>query len=216
MAMRSALVAALVMTAGLALVAASGAAVSRAHAQEAAVSIFFGFISPDSEGKLPQKVRATVSDVTCDTTEVIPVEEGRGFYYLRVASAETKTGCGVEGAPVTFLFLTGEVDSGSPAAQTQAWRVGLQYLDLSLVTEVTFGAFVGDLPPGPGFGLMRWTGTSATPVDRAVATIPRDVESIHFLDISTQSYRIYIPGAPPWASNYLLVDRDDIVFVRVR
>ena len=63
---------------------------------------------------------------------------------------------------------------------------------------------------------MRWSGVSATPIEQAVATIHRDVESVTYFDVPTQDYRVYIPGAPGIVSTYLLVDRDDIVFVRVR
>ena len=216
MAIRSTLVAAFAIVAGLALGASSGAVVTRAHAQVTTASIFYGFIVPDENGALPLKVRATVSDVTCGTAKVTTLESGLGFYLLTVASADTKTGCGVDGARVTFLFLTGEVDSGSPAAQTQAWRVGTQRQDLSPVPDATFGAFVGELPAGPGIGVLRWTGASATPIEQAVATIPRGVESISYLDVTTQTYRSYVSGAPAYVSSYLLVDRDDIVFVRVR
>jgi len=31
-----------------------------------------------------------------------------------------------------------------------------------------------------------------------------------------QGYRVYAPAAPAYVSSYLLVDRDDIVFVRLR
>ena len=216
MAIRSTLVAAFAIVAGLALVASSGAVVSRAHAQVTTASIFFGFISPDDDGVIPLKVRATVSDITCGTTNVTALESGLGFYLLTVASADTKTGCGADGAPVTFLFLAGEVDSGSPAAQTQAWRVGTQRHDLSPASDATFGAFIGELPAGPGIGVLRWTGASATPIEQAVVTISRDVESVSYLDVTTQSFRVYIPGAPAYVSSYLLVDRDDIIFVRVR
>ncbi len=214
--MRSTLVAAIAIVAGLALVASSGASASRAHAQEADASIFYGFISPGEGGATPLKVRATISDVTCGTDEVTPLAGGLGFYVLTVAASSTKAGCGEEGAPVTFLLLSGEVDEGTPAAQTQAWGPGTQRLDLSPVPDATFGTFVGELPTGPGFGVMRWTGASATPIEQAAATIPRTVESISYFHVSTQSYRVYAPGAPAFVSSYLLVDRDDIVFVRVR
>ena len=214
--MRSALIAALAMVAGLALAAASGAVVSRAHAQEATASIFYGVISPDESGAIPQKVRATVSGVTCGTAGVTTLEGGIGFYVLTVAPESAKAGCGVEGAPVTFLLLAGEVDDGSPAVQTQAWQAVTQRLDLSPVPDTTFGAFVGDLPPGPGACFLRWTGASATPTWQAIATIPRDVVSVSYLDVATQGYLVYVPGAPASVSTYLLVDRDDIVIVRVR
>ena len=214
--MRPALVWALAIAAGLALAAASGAAVPRAHAQGAAASLFYGYVSPDADGTLPHKVRATIAGITCGTADVTRLEFGLGFYVLTVASAETKAGCGMEGAPVAFLLLSGEVDTGSPAAQTQAWRAGAQQLDLSAVPDATFGAFVGDLPPGPGIAFLRWTGNSATPTWQAVATIPRDVESVSYLEAATQSYLVYVPGRPSMLSTYLLVDRDDIVVVRVR
>ena len=150
MAMRPTLVAALAIAAGLALVATSGSVVSRAQAQEATDSVFYGFISPDRSGVLPQKVRATISDVTCGTADVTPLPSGLGFYVVTVASGAAKAGCGVDGARVTFLLLAGEVDDGFPAAQTEAWRVGTQQVNLSAVTEATFGAFVGDLPSGAG------------------------------------------------------------------
>ncbi len=204
------------MTAGLALVATFEGAVTRVHAQVTASSIFFGFISPDESGNLPSTVRATISDITCGTTDVIRVEGGLGFYFMRVHSETAKAGCGVDGAQVTFLLLSGEVDEGTRAAQTQAWRVGTQQLDLSPVRDATFGAFIGDLPAGPGIGFLRWTGASATPIAAAVATVGRDVASVSYWDVSTQSYRIYIPGAPAIISTYLEVDRDDIVGVRIR
>ena len=216
MAIRSTLVAALAIAAGLALVASSGASASRAHAQEADVSIFYGFISPDRDGAIPRKVRATVSGVTCGTADVSEVPGDLGFYVVVVASADTKVGCGVAGARVTFLLLAGEVDSGSPAAQTQAWRPDVQRIDLSAVPDATFGAFVGELPPGPGICFLRWTGPSATPTWQAIATIPRDVKSVTYFDVPSQGFRVYIPGAPEFVSTYLLVDRDDIVTVRVR
>lgn len=214
--MRSTLVAAFAIVAGLALVATPAAVVSRAHAQEAAVAVFFGFLSPDDSATLPLSVRATVSDVTCGTADVTPVGDGLGFYLLTVASADVKAGCGVDGAPVTFLLLAGEIDPGSPAAQTQAWNVGTQRLDLSAVPDAAFGVFVGELPIGPGLGMMRWSGASATPIEDAVSTIAREVESVSHFDVSSQSFRSYIPGAPAIVSDYLLVDRDDIVAVRVR
>ena len=216
MAMRSTLVAALAIAVGLALVASSGASASRAHAQEADASIFYGFISPGDGGATPLKVRAIVSDVTCGTDDVTSLAGGLGFYIVTVSSASAKAGCGTEGAPVSFLFLAGEVDDGALAAQTQAWMPGTQRLDLSPVPDATFGTFVGELPPGPGFGVMRWTGASATPIEQALTSIPRDVESITYFDVPTQSYRVYVPGAPDYVSRYLLVDSDDIVFVRVR
>ena len=216
MAMRRALVAALAMVAGLALVASSGASASRAHAQEADASIFYGFISPGEGGAIPLKVRATISEITCGTDDVTPLAGGLGFYVVTVASQATKEGCGAEGAPVTFLLLAGEVDEGSPAAQTQAWTPGTQRLDLSPIPNATFGTFIGELPAGPGLGVMRWSGVSATPVDQAAATLARDVESVHFYDVPSQGFRVYIPGAPGVVSTYTLVDRDDIVFVRVR
>ena len=214
--MRSALIAALAMAAGLALVASSGASASRAQAQEADASIFYGFIEPGEGGAVPLKVRATISGVTCGTDDVTPLAGGLGFYVITVASQATKDGCGAEGAPVTFLLLAGEVDEGSPAAQTQAWKPGTQRLNLSPVPNATFGTFIGELPAGPGLGVMRWTGASATPIEQAVATILRDVESVTYFDVPTQSFRVFAPGAPDLVSTYTLVDRDDIVFVRVR
>ena len=196
--------------------ATSEAVVPRAHAQVTTASIFFGFISPDDDGILPRKVRAVIADVTCATDDVTPLENGFGFYLVTVVSATTKSGCGVDGATVTFLLLAGEVDPGWPAAQTAAWRVGTQRLELAPAPDATFGAFVGDLPVGPGIGVMRWTGISPTPVEEAVATIPGNVESISYFDVHTQRFRVYIPGAPPSISTYVLVDRGDIVFVRLR
>ena len=214
--MRSAFVAALAVAAGLVLATTFGAVVPRAHAQVTTASIFFGFISPDESGTLPVKVRATISDITCGTADVTRLEGGLGFYLLTVASQQTKVGCGVQGSSVTFLFLAGEVDTGSPAAQRQAWRVGTQRLDLSAVPDAVFGTFIGDLPAGPGIGFLRWTGASATPIADAIATIGRDVTSVSYWDVATQSFRVHIPGAPAVVSTYLEVDRDDIVAVRIR
>ena len=214
--MRSALVAALAVAAGLVLATTFGGAVTRAHAQVTAPSIFFGFIDPDESGVLPVTVRATISDVTCGTTEVIPVEGGLGFYFIGVASAATKVGCGVDGSQVAFLLLAGEVDEGTRAAQSQAWRVGTHQLNLSPIRDAAFGVFIGDLPAGPGIGFLRWTGASATPVEAAIATMGRDVASLHYWDVAIQGFRVYIPGAPAVVSTYLEVDRDDIVAVRIR
>jgi hypothetical protein len=214
--MRSTLVGAFAIVAGLAIVATSAAVVSRAHAQEATAAVFFGFLSPDKNETIPLTVRATVSDVTCGTANVTAVGEGLGFYLITVVSANEKAGCGVEGTPVTFLLLAGEIDPGSPAAQTQAWTVGTQRLDLSAVPDAAFGAFVGELPMGPGLGMMRWSGASATPIEEAVGTIARQVKSVSHFDVPSQSFRSYIPGAPAIVSDYLLVDRDDIIVVRVR
>ena len=216
MAMRPTFVAALAIVAGLALVAASGASATRAHAQEAEASLFYGVISPGEGGAIPLRVRATISEITCGTDDVTPLAGGLGFYAVTVASAAEKAGCGTEGAPVTFVLLAGEVDDGSPAAQTQAWRVGTHRLNLSPIPDATFGAFLGELPTGPGLGVMRWSGISATSIEQAVATIPRDVESVSYFDVPTQGYRVYVPEAPAIVSTYLLVDRDDVVFVRVR
>ena len=214
--MRSAFVAALAVAAGLVLATTSGGAVTRAHAQVTAPSVFFGFISPDESGALPVKVRATISEITCGTTDVIPVEGGLGFYFIGVHSDAQKPGCGVDGAQVSFLLLAGEVDEGTRAAQTQAWRVGSQQVDLSPARDATFGAFIGDLPAGPGIGFLRWTGASATPIADAVATIGRDVTSVHYWDVAMQSFRVHIPGAPTVVSTYLEVDHGDIVAVRVQ
>ena len=213
---RSTLVAAFAFFVGLAIVATSATVASRAHAQEAAVAVFFGFIAPDEGGSVPLSVRATISDVTCGTAKVTSAGDNLGFYILTVVSASEKAGCGANGTPVAFLLLAGQVDPGSPAAQTQAWAIGAQRLDLSPVPDASFGAFVGELPAGPGIGMLRWSGASATPIAQAIATIPREVESVAHFDVSTQSFRNYLPGAPPLVSTYLLVDRDDIVAVRIR
>ena len=214
--MRSALVAALAVAAGLALAATSESVVPRAHAQGTTDSVYYGYISPDEDGAIPLRVRATIAGITCGTDDVNVLESGVGFYVVPVVSASEKAGCGEEGVQVSFVLLAGEVDEGSPAAQTQAWVPGTHRLDLSPLRDATFGTFLGELPAGPGLGVMRWTGGSATPIDEAVATIARDVESVTYWDVVNQSYRIYIPGAPSVVSDYLWVDRDDIVFVRVR
>lgn len=214
--MRSAVVGAFTLAAGLALIGISAAPASRANAQEAGVAVFFGFIAADATSGPPQSVRATIADITCGTSDVTPLDDGVAFYLLTVASASEKAGCGVDGAPVTFLLLFGEVDPGSPAAQTQAWGIGAHRLDLSAATDVAFGRFVGEFPAGPGIAMLRWSGASATPTEQAVATIARDVESVSHFDVPSQSFRTYIPGAPALASDYALIDRDDIVAVRVR
>ena len=214
--MRPALIAALAVAAGLALAAIVVASGSRVHAQEPGASVFFGYVSPDEDGAIPQRVRAIISGITCGTDNINALESGVGFYVVPVASASEKAGCGEEGARVSFVLLSGEVDEGSPAAQAQAWVPGTHRLDLSPVPDATFGTFLGQLPTGPGLGVMRWAGGSATPIEEAVATIARVVESVAYWDVLSQDYRIYIPGAPAVISNYLWVDRDDIVAVRVR
>ena len=145
------------------------------------------------------------------------LEGGSGFYVVSVAADAQKPGCGTEGAPITFTLLADAIDEGTPAAQSEAWRAGaVEQLDLSAVPQAVFGAFVGELPAVPGLGVMRWSGASATPVARAVATIAREVESVNYYDVAAQTFRTYVPAAPAYVSDYLLVDRGDIVFVRVR
>lgn len=188
---------------------------SRASAQ-APTALFFGFIALD-EQPAPDRVRALVGDTVCGTAEIMPSGEGRGFYFVQVVSAGEKPGCGVEGSPVSFVLLSGALDEGTPAAQTQAWHAGTsQQLDLSTTTGVSFGAFTGELPSGGGLGLVRWTGASATPVEQAVRTVPREVLAVYYWDVAAQRFLTYIPDAPLVASTYTEVDSGDIVFVRVR
>jgi hypothetical protein len=188
-----------------------------ASAQEVQdTAVFFGFVSPSPDGSLPTRVQAQIAEVNCGTASVTQAAENLGFYILTAVANETKVGCGVPGAPVMFLLLRGELDDGVPAAQTQAWLKGITRLDLSAVPDVAFGAFVGKLPAGAGIGMMRWSGVSGTPIDEAIATIPRTVEFVAFFDVSTQSFLNFVQGAPPSVSTYLIVDSDDIVTVRVR
>ena len=213
--MRSTLVAALTIATGLALVASSGASASRAHAQEADASIFYGVIPPGDGGAIPLKVRATVSDITCGTADVTDLEDGLGFYIITVAHWSTRAGCGTEGAPVTFLLLAGEVDPGEPAAQTQACTAGLQRLDLSPVPDALSGRSSGSCRRDPA--AARCAGRAARRLPSRTRS-PRSLATWRPSPIWTSPhsvYRHYIPGAPSDVSDYLLVDRDDIVTVRV-
>jgi hypothetical protein len=135
---------------------------------------------------------------------------------LVVVPADQKLGCGTDGAPVQVQLIRGDIGPGVLAAQVP-WRAGsLMRFDLSMATTTSVGGFVGALPDGPGTAAVRWSGASGVPVERAVATIARTVESVHFWDVRRQAFRTWAPGAPVLADTYTLVDADDIVFVRVK
>src|SRR5205823_8079947 len=130
--------------------------------------------------------------------------------------ADQKAGCGVEGAAVQLRLISGDLDAGSVAGQV-LWRSGaVQQYDLSSVASITAGTFVGALPAGPGAAQLRWTGGSGVPIQTAIASIPRGVDTVYFWDVSAQKYRSYVVGGPAMDQTYTVVDADDIVLVRVR
>ena len=187
---------------------------SRAYAQEPAF-VLYGFVESGA-APLPLKVRANIGGVTCGTADVTASSNAAGFYALVVVPEDQKAGCGVSGVTVQMHLIRSEIDPGVVAGQV-LWRAGalLRY-DLSMVASTSAGAFVGALPDAPGTAVLRWSGHSSVPVERAVATIARDVEAVHFWDVRRQQFRSWIPSAPATSDSYTLVDADDIVFVRVR
>jgi hypothetical protein len=187
---------------------------SRAYASEPAF-VLYGYVQA-GDGVLPSKVRASIGDATCGTADVSATSASAGAYALVVVPADQKTGCGTDGALVQVQLIRGEIGPGVLAAQVP-WRAGgLVRFDLSMASTASVGGFVGVLPDGPGTAALRWSGASGVPVERAVATIARTVESVNFWDVRRQSFRTWVPGAPVVAQGYTLVDADDIVFVRVK
>ncbi len=188
---------------------------SSASAQESP-SVFYGFTSRYPDGMLPSKVRAQVGDTVCGTAPVLEFSEVSGFYTLTVASAAEKAGCGEDGVSVQFFLLVGDIDPGEPVAQA-LWERGVHRLDLLFDSAAQEqGAFVGELPAGPGGAQMRWVGPSDVAIEDAVATIPREVVAIYRWNVATQQWDAYVVGAPAAAQTYTRVDADDIVFVRVK
>lgn len=187
---------------------------SRAYAQEPAL-VLYGFVQT-GDGIPPTKVRATIADVTCGTADVSLTSASTGAYALVVVPADQKAGCGTDGTLVSVLLLRGEVGPGVLVAQVPWHAGGLVRYDLSATLTVPVGGFVGMMPDAAGTAVLRWNGASGVPVERAVTTITRPVEAVHFWDVKRQAFRSWIPGAPAAAQGYLMVDTDDIVFVRVK
>lgn len=198
---------------GSSLLGFSGAG-SRASAQEPAL-VLFGSVASGT-APLPTRVRATIGDVACGSAEVTPTGPGAGFYALIVVSADTKAGCGIEGAAVRLSLQSGEIDPGVASTQV-LFRPGATIrLDLSTVTSLVNGSFVGVLPMGSGQAYVRWTGASGTSIEQALRTIPRDVESVTFWDVLRQEQRTYVVGGAASTQTYVMVDTDDIVLLRVK
>jgi len=201
------------MLVGSSLLGLSGAG-SRAHAQEPAL-VVFGSVGSGSM-PLPTRVRATVGDVACGSAEVTPTGPGTGFFALIVVPAGAKAGCGVDGAAVRLSLQSGEIDPGVGSTQVLFRSGATVRVDLSTVSALAGGAFVGSLPVGAGQAYVRWTGPAGTSIERALRTIPREVESVTFWDVVRQEERSYVVGGAPDAQTYTLVDTDDIVLVRVK
>lgn len=183
---------------------------------EGVPAVFFGFVPLDQFSAKPTRVRALIGDTVCGTASLQPSGEGLAFYVLSVVPAADKAGCGTDGVPVRFLLLAGEVDPGTPAAQTQAWKQAGQRVDLSpAASNASFGSFVGQLPAGRGFAMVRWTGRSGTPVEQAVLTLGRRISALYHWNVERQRFDAYIPGALAVVQGYSAVDTDDIVFVGV-
>ncbi len=176
-------------------------------------AVFFGFVPLDQLSAPPTRVRALSGDTVCGSASLQPSSEGLAFYVLSVVPASDKTGCGTDGTPVRFLMLAGEVDPGTPAAQTQAWKQVSQRVDLSpAASNPFFGSFAGQLPAARGFAVVRWTGRSGTPVEQAVLTLGRPISALYHWNVERQRFDAYIPGALAAAQSYSAVDTDDIVF----
>ncbi len=186
---------------------------SRASAQEPAF-VLFGFVA-SGDAPLPSRVRASIGAVVCGSAQVQPSGPGAGVYALAVVPSDQKAGCGTPGAAVRLTLLSGEIDPGTVAGQV-LWRGGhSQRFDLSTVTEALGGgSFAGQLPAGPGLAYLRWTGASAVPIERAIASIPRTVVAVYFWNVGRQAFDTYIAGG--LLPSYTLVDADDIVIVHVR
>jgi len=184
---------------------------SRALAQEPTF-VLFGRVSP-IDGVLPARVRATVGDVVCGSADVSRQADGSGFYALSVVSADSKAGCGTQFGLVRVRLIEGAIDSGDVAALA-VWRAGeVQQLDLAGTLS---GSFIGTLPAGPGRALLLWSGESGVPVERALATLPRAVESAYLWDGTVSPARSYIVGAPIEVQRFTIVDSGDAVIVDFR
>lgn len=177
--------------------------------------MLYGFVQVIDE-TLPSKVRASIGEVTCGTTDVKATTASMGEYALVVVPADQKAGCGIDGASVQLTLIRGDIGPGVLAAEVP-WCAGcvVRY-NLAIVSMTSASAFVGVLPDGPGLALLRWNGASGVPIEDAAATIARTVESVNFWDVRQELFRSWIPGAPAVLQGYTLVETDDIVFVRVR
>jgi len=157
-----------------------------------------------------------IGDVACGSAEVAPTGEGIGFYALVIVSGDTKPGCGVEGAAVRLSLQSGEIDPGIESTQVLFRSGTTAILDLSAMAPLIGGALVGALPAGPGRAYVRWTGPSGVPVEQALRTLSREVESVTFWDVQRQQARHYVVGAQASTQSYTLVDTDDVLMVIVR
>ena len=176
--------------------------------------MLLGLVS-SGDAPLPSRVRATIGSVVCGTAQIQISGPGAGVYALTVVSADQKPGCGTPGAAVRLALLSGEIDPGTVAGQV-FWRGGqAQWFDVSIVPLAPdSGSFIGALPVGPGVGYMRWSGASAVPIERAIASIPRTVTAVYYWSATRQAFDAYVSGGP--TPTYTLVDADDIVIVHVR
>ena len=198
---------------GSSLLGLSGAG-SRAYAQEPAL-VVFGSVGSGS-APLPTRVRATIGEVACGSAEVTPTGPGTGFFALLIVSSSTKAGCGVDGAAVRLSLQSGEIDPGVGSTQILFRPGATLRLDLSTVSSLSGGAFAGALPLGAGQAYVRWTGPAGTPIEQALRTIPREVESVTFWDVLRQEQRSYVVGDPAAVQTYTMIDTDDIVLLRVK
>jgi hypothetical protein len=205
------------------LVLLISSAQSEAHAQaapEAVVNqspyVMYGFVSAGADGVLPSRVRAMIGDVVCGSADISRVDEGSGFYVVTVAAQGLKDGCGGPESLVELLLLSGAVDPGSPAAYALYRPGGAERYDLSTAAPSAAGFFIGELPAGAGQAVLQWTGASAVPIERALASLGRTVDSVYFWDMNRQVLRSFLPGAPRDEQTYTLIDAEDIVIVQVR
>ncbi|MQA00899.1 MAG: hypothetical protein GEU80_16525 [Dehalococcoidia bacterium] len=178
------------------------------------LAIYYGIIQPALGEPLPVKVRALgEGGANCGTSDVSPASNGRsGAYAVTVYGAAAKDGCPEPGGIIRFVLLYDHLDPGVPAAQTATWEAGGHPLNLSLAgQESPQGRFLGDIPAGPGYALLSWSGP-ATDIEAALGALPRAVEAAYHIEAF--AIRRYVPGAPAFVSDYLRVEPGHIVIVR--
>ena len=166
--------------------ASSGRRLPRPCAGRADASIFYGRHPAGDGGAIPPEVRATVSDITCWPQRT---DRSRGRTRLLHHSPwpfGPRDRLRHGGRPVTFLLSPAKWTLAKPAAQTAGVARPAAALDLFARPGCPCRGVRRQLPAGPGRGTMRWTGSSATPIEDAIATIPRDVASVTYLDVPTQ------------------------------
>ena len=183
--------------------------------------LFVGFVSADSDGSLPVRIRAVGrSGAGCGTADVEISGEGVGFYVIEVVSGAAKSGCPRVGDPIHFFLLYGSVDDGVPATAVGdiSFSPGghTAYLFPPLADESNIGGWTGTPPPSGGLALLTWGGPANTPVAQAVQTLGVEVAGAWHLPPGSRRYLSYLPGGPAFTQTYTTVQTGDIVTVRAR